>query len=413
MSIETSVSEGTEVFYCPRCEYFFRLKIHNIKPYLIRKKCPNCGNDNILLVKTVFIRMRHDFHKFMQKVEKVREYIDKIVLKIEQIINLISKDEARHYFDKNGYVSEVMDIYTNIGILIERLEDELTQFILEFRKASKRILIDDRTAKLSLINNLLEEFNSRLHDYAYGIKQIAKRVMRTQKELQKSLNVIRAINQHENFKAIEVLEIFFTEDKVIVITSMHIYVLNPTKMNVERRININEFVIVSHCKRFFTNGICIELLNGKKYFLKTEPDVAEKAISSIDELRSKTIYESSYSNIETKYKVLKPNTRSIRDRVFQLKSQIIDTITELKKGIASALNLREETKQREFQSNYNSKNASVIKELLKDLDAKYNQGLISFEDYMKFKRFLLTQLYDSNNKMGTEDALGGFRDNPF
>ena len=126
-------SKQLTLFYCKRCDRVFEFKkIGNVSFITQKRKCPYCNSTEIVLLDKVFLEIRRRFYSFIQRVEKVREYIDKIILRIDQITGIVSKKMTAFYFQRNSVVSDLIDIFTNTGLIIEHLEEDLRHFTIKF-----------------------------------------------------------------------------------------------------------------------------------------------------------------------------------------------------------------------------------------------------------------------------------------
>ncbi len=386
------------VYYCKHCEHVFKLKYR--KQFLynsFQERCPYCNGLDIVPLEKVFSEMRRKFYEFVQKVEKIREYIDKIILKIDQTAGIISKKITILYFHRKGITSKIVEMFTDIGLVIEKLEEDLRDLAIKLRKSVKdTINIENKTFNLSIINDLLGSYSQKINNYANSIKTIASKMLEVKKEIHKILELARIITASSKFVNSVIMDVFFLRQEILVLLDKFICVIDTTKSSIKKIIPTNDYISIYHCRKFLNTGVCIENLGGKKYFLRVDEETANKLISIMHNVDSGNSNEEMdiRENIELKYKVLKPSTRIVRENLFQLRSQIIESINALRSDINNALNDEHKDLFTNKKANQETKNMYVIKELLQDLEAKFNQGQIGLEEFMRVKRALLKQLHE-------------------
>lgn len=393
-------SKWSTLFYCERCNKVF--KFENKRNALLvayKKKCPHCNSTEIIMLDKVFLEIRRKLYNFIQKVERVREYIDKIILKIDQTARLVSRKIIILYFHKNNVISDLMNMFTDIGLVVEGLEEDLNYFITRFRKTIRDMINPkDRYLKLSFIDELLREYDRRINNYARKIKDIANRMLEVKRTINRVLDLIKVIMQRSSVNDMIITDIFFLESVIIVVLYKSIYLIDVVKLNIKKTIPINNLISTYPCKKLLSNGICIEVLGGKRFFLKADTSMANKLIQTILNMRENLIekYNNFTNNIKSKIRALKPSTRIIRENLFQLKSQVIDEINKLKITVHSILLGDYKNSGAKKESSLSMKSKPIVNALLRDVKSLYEQRLISLEDYMRLKRDLYKQLFKEN-----------------
>lgn len=407
------------VLYCPNCESIFIAKRSGLKRFgSAEHKCPYCNVNRIMKVDAALSVLKKDIYKCLRRVDKIREFIDKMILKIDNIVSSIIKvRELRVVMKENNVFSDILTLYAELGVIIDELEERIERFQNDFAERvniiSEEIRGTHQTLRLSYLSQITDGLNTELNTVLNRIQAITEKYSSIKKEVEEQLVTIEVIRKVGMSADTDILNIIKLDHRnLLVITAHKINIINLVKKKIVKTISLDQIMNVVLKRGIFSFGVLIERLDGKKTFIKVSPEIAASVINAITKARALSNYYSNELNLEVEQRAVKPTTKRLREKMLRAKLMVVKSVDGLKRVLfdefARGNSRNGVINLKDLAQNEDTISKKVIRLLLKDIEKKYELGLIGFEEYMKVKKYLLTRLFES----GEEADLGSFRDDP-
>jgi len=396
-----------EILYCKSCESVY--KVDNIRrDNLIYKKldCPYCGAKNIVKVDSLISVTIETIYSYFKKVERFRELIDKMIIKIDELFLKMQKiNSFREIIKENGLFSEIFTLYAKLGVIIDDLENHIMEFQESIFKKTKEMLEEftstKRVLRFSLLqqidefyeylNNILSQFSALAENFR-SIKMVVNKFEIKAKELMPLLSkremgplLIKIINIDRN--------------NYLVLSLKNLYVIDLKKRRVTKQIAVNKIINIRASKKLLRQGLEIETLDGRRIFIRIPSEEINNALTAINSVLNSEVSDFNLLvNYEVERKAVKPITKRLRTKIHESKIQILSLIKEMKRTIKEMFENKglkvTNSQVSEANDEYESLSvdAKIFQKLLEDLDQKYESGLLTVQEYLKLKHYLLKQL---------------------
>lgn len=393
-------SERNRIYYCTSCESFFTFnnqlfnQLNNVNVM-----CPYCKASKVIMLSDVLGRLSKQFLKFLRNIDRLRMLIEKIILKLDNIVSVIkSKNELEALLQNTKLVSGLLNLYAELGLINDKLEqmvhDNVNSFIMKLKELISEFEQTDRYFKVSKINELLENFSHDVSKIVPSLRKISEKYLHIVEKVKRFsflVDIIKGVLVLNDEKMRKILRV--EKDTYLLLTDRHIYLINIRKRKINKKIPIGWIYQIYGSKKLFANGITIEGIDGKKIFIKTESNLLSGLENIIYTDSARNIHE--IADIDMERKTIRPVTKSLRETISNAKQRVLSELNKSRERILFRISdgIKEEKQKEKKDSHYTLEVDSVTKILLEDLERKYDQGKISLEEYMRFKRSLLGDSY--------------------
>mgnify|MGYP000079451668 CR=1 FL=1 len=413
MEEHSNKREAISIYYCRDCESIFARDNSHLDVIYPRNKsdikvCPFCGHNSTMLYDNMLNEIKIHLYDIFKRIDILRTYIDKFLSKLDKIALKLNYYRSLGILIDKWVISWIINKYVYLGDIIDEIEETLKLIKMSITNATDYILREfketARFARLSKITDVIENLKIKISEYAKKLRDVIKDYPEFRinyKKMRKKVNDVMSIDQSIIFSAeksfIRIIDV--NTSSYLIITSNDLFLIDVKKKRKKRLASLKEVRNIKTKKGLLSRKLIIETIDGQEICIKVPIDAVHKIIQELDIGKRFTEYSSQVNSFEIERKAIKPTTRRLRSQLIETKKIVLLKIEKLRNIIFEKKSDKFDNQSFNLQRNSteNSKNfkEEAIREILRDLEEKFNSGQISTQDYFRLKKNFLMQLQNS------------------